>query len=193
MSSVGRGKDSLRPAWMKKGAALPEKKPGGLQASAATSEPVVKKQAVVQPRQAVRQAPAVRQQPVARQQRPQPIISRGGWTQHTAPDGRAYYYHAQSKESTFEKPQALKSDVERSLPSCDWKEYKKAGKTYFFNAVKNESVWEEPTELTVHRERYVVCVCAWCGFTLFIKGTLYSIYQGNMIVNLHSSLVEDPN
>lgn len=30
------------------------------------------------------------------------------WSEHRAPDGRPYYYHAVRGESVWEKPQALK-------------------------------------------------------------------------------------
>ena len=33
------------------------------------------------------------------------------WTEHTAPDGRLYYYNARPKESRWEKPEELKEKV----------------------------------------------------------------------------------
>ena len=32
---------------------------------------------------------------------------KSAWTEHTAPDGRKYYFNAQTKQSTYEKPQEL--------------------------------------------------------------------------------------
>lgn len=34
------------------------------------------------------------------------------WTEHKAPDGRTYYYNSQTKESSWEKPDALKTPAE---------------------------------------------------------------------------------
>ena len=33
----------------------------------------------------------------------------GGWTEHTAPDGRRYYFHKASGKSAWEKPDELKT------------------------------------------------------------------------------------
>lgn len=35
----------------------------------------------------------------------------GNWTEHTAPDGRRYYYNSLTRESRWEKPEELKTDV----------------------------------------------------------------------------------
>lgn len=42
------------------------------------------------------------------------IAKASEWTEHKAPDGRFYYYHAKKAESVWEKPQALK-DLEGKL------------------------------------------------------------------------------
>ena len=34
------------------------------------------------------------------------------WTEHKAPDGRMYYYHTESKISSWQKPDELKSKAE---------------------------------------------------------------------------------
>ena len=46
------------------------------------------------------------------------------WTEHRAPDGRTYYYNTVTKQSSWEKPDCLKSSVEMLLAQCPWKEYK---------------------------------------------------------------------
>lgn len=44
------------------------------------------------------------------------ILARAAeWSEHRAPDGRPYYYHAIRGESVWEKPQALKDLEGNSL------------------------------------------------------------------------------
>lgn len=70
------------------------------------------------------------------------------WTAHKSPDGRTYYYNSVTKQSSWEKPDELKTPSERLLSSCPWKEYQSdAGKTYYHNMTTKESRWEVPAEL----------------------------------------------
>lgn len=76
------------------------------------------------------------------------------WTEHKAPDGRTYYYNAATRQSSWEKPDALKSTAELQLSKCPWKEYTSdAGKTYFHNVETKESVWTIPPELAELKEK----------------------------------------
>ncbi|XP_039602589.1 pre-mRNA-processing factor 40 homolog B-like isoform X2 [Polypterus senegalus] len=70
------------------------------------------------------------------------------WTEHKAPDGRTYFYNSETKQSTWEKPDELKSKVELLLSQCPWKEYKSdTGKPYYYNSQTRESRWTRPKEL----------------------------------------------
>ncbi|XP_070565140.1 pre-mRNA-processing factor 40 homolog B-like isoform X2 [Ptychodera flava] len=70
------------------------------------------------------------------------------WTEHKAPDGRTYFYNNTTKQSTWEKPDELKTHAELLLSQCPWKEYKSdAGKIYFHNVQTKESKWTIPKEL----------------------------------------------
>ena len=70
------------------------------------------------------------------------------WTEHKAPDGRTYYYNAATRQSSWEKPDSLKSSAELLLSKCPWKEYTSdTGKTYYHNVETKESVWSIPPEL----------------------------------------------
>merc|ERR1719409_1598902 len=70
------------------------------------------------------------------------------WTEHKAADGRTYYYKAATNESTWDKPDQLKSAEELAQNSTVWKTYKTAeGKEYYFNTETKQSVWEKPAEL----------------------------------------------
>ncbi|XP_064408512.1 pre-mRNA-processing factor 40 homolog B isoform X1 [Latimeria chalumnae] len=70
------------------------------------------------------------------------------WTEHKAPDGRTYFYNSETKQSTWEKPDELKSKAELLLSQCPWKEYKSdTGKPYYYNSQNKESRWTKPKEL----------------------------------------------
>jgi pre-mRNA-processing factor 40 len=99
--------------------------------------------------------------------------SNGTWTEHTAPDGRKYFYNAVTKESRWDKPDSLKSplDVKKmfflktfrkltsrnftikffkknnqgAVKTSPWQEYKtNDGRVYYYNTVTKESKWEKP-------------------------------------------------
>ncbi|XP_063282095.1 pre-mRNA-processing factor 40 homolog B-like isoform X4 [Pelobates fuscus] len=70
------------------------------------------------------------------------------WTEHKAPDGRTYYYNTDTKQSTWEKPDDLKSKTELLLSQCSWKEFKSdTGKSYYYNSQTKESRWMKPKDL----------------------------------------------
>uniref|UniRef100_A0A8C5M4H0 Pre-mRNA-processing factor 40 homolog B n=1 Tax=Leptobrachium leishanense TaxID=445787 RepID=A0A8C5M4H0_9ANUR len=70
------------------------------------------------------------------------------WTEHKAPDGRTYYYNTETKQSSWEKPDELKSKPELLLSQCSWKEYKSdTGKSYYYNSQTKESRWTKPKDL----------------------------------------------
>ncbi|KAL3270794.1 hypothetical protein HHI36_021317 [Cryptolaemus montrouzieri] len=70
------------------------------------------------------------------------------WTEHKAPDGRTYYYNSVTKQSSWQKPDQLKSPAELLLSQCPWKEYTADnGKIYYHNINTKESRWVIPPEL----------------------------------------------
>lgn len=46
---------------------------------------------------------------------PQVIARAAEWSEHRAPDGRPYYYHAVRGESVWEKPQAIRDLEGKSI------------------------------------------------------------------------------
>ncbi|KAG8981477.1 hypothetical protein FRB90_007217, partial [Tulasnella sp. 427] len=98
-----------------------------------------------------------------------------GWTEHTAPTGHSYYYHAATNQSTYVRPlpvvgqvAASAAEPERSAPSSskkkkvkqerpiakslipgtEWSRVKTSeGNTFYFHKGKRESVWEAPEEI----------------------------------------------
>ena len=84
----------------------------------------------------------------------EPAKAEGTWTEHKAPDGRTYFYNATTRQSSWEKPDALKTSAELELSKCPWKEYTSdAGKIYFHNVETKESVWTIPPELAELKEK----------------------------------------
>ncbi|XP_062975839.1 pre-mRNA-processing factor 40 homolog B isoform X2 [Elgaria multicarinata webbii] len=70
------------------------------------------------------------------------------WSEHRAPDGRVYYYNSETKQSSWEKPDDLKSKAELLLSRCPWREYRsETGKPYYYNTQSKESRWTRPREL----------------------------------------------
>uniref|UniRef100_A0A8D3C1N8 Pre-mRNA-processing factor 40 homolog A n=1 Tax=Scophthalmus maximus TaxID=52904 RepID=A0A8D3C1N8_SCOMX len=68
--------------------------------------------------------------------------------QHKSLDSKTYYYNTETKQSTWEKPDDLKSPAEQMLSKCPWKEYKSdTGKPYYYNSQTKESRWTKPKEL----------------------------------------------
>ena len=45
------------------------------------------------------------------------------WSVATSPEGKPYYYHTVTKETTWEKPDVLKTALERAEEACDWKQF----------------------------------------------------------------------
>lgn len=69
------------------------------------------------------------------------------WSEHKAPDGRPYYYNNVTKQSSWDKPDDLKTPIEKIIASCPWKEYRSDnGKIYYHNVNTKDSRWEPPSE-----------------------------------------------
>uniref|UniRef100_A0A8C1TX97 Pre-mRNA-processing factor 40 homolog A n=1 Tax=Cyprinus carpio TaxID=7962 RepID=A0A8C1TX97_CYPCA len=80
------------------------------------------------------------------------------WTEHKSLDGKTYYYNTETKQSTWEKPDELKSPAEQMLSKCPWKEYKSdTGKPYYYNSQTKESRWTKPKELEDLEGQFRVC------------------------------------
>lgn len=77
-----------------------------------------------------------------------PPQTKSKWTEHKAPDGRIYYYNHTTKQSSWDKPDELKTHAELLLSQCPWKEYKSdTGRVYYHNIQTKESRWTIPKEL----------------------------------------------
>jgi len=81
-------------------------------------------------------------------------VNKMTWQQHTSPDGRIYYHNLTTNETSWEKPDELKTPTELLLSQCPWKEYKTDdGKIYYHNSLTKESEWTIPKELEDLKKR----------------------------------------
>lgn len=71
------------------------------------------------------------------------------WREHTAADGRKYWHNIVTKESTWERPACLQSELERlTALYTAWKIYKAAdGREYWHNVETGQSEWTTPAEV----------------------------------------------
>ncbi|CAL4963334.1 unnamed protein product [Urochloa decumbens] len=75
------------------------------------------------------------------------------WKEHTAAEGKRYYYNKKTRQSIWEKPVELMTLLERADASTEWKEFTTPeGRKYYFNKVTKQSEWRIPDELKVARE-----------------------------------------
>lgn len=71
----------------------------------------------------------------------------GPWQETRAPDGRTYYYHTITKETTWTKPVDLMTPVEKALSAQPWKEYStQDGRKYYSNSETKQTVWDMPQQ-----------------------------------------------
>lgn len=87
------------------------------------------------------------------------------WSEHVANDNRVYYWNSETKTSSWEKPDVLKTAEERTGGSAangngtsttaekveDWKEYETPeGKKYYHNHGTGVTTWDKPEVLVTH-------------------------------------------
>ncbi|XP_010557530.1 PREDICTED: pre-mRNA-processing protein 40B isoform X2 [Tarenaya hassleriana] len=76
------------------------------------------------------------------------------WVEHTSTDGRRYFFNKRTKQSTWEKPFELMTQLERADASTNWKEHTSPdGRKYYYNKVTKQSTWSIPEELKIAREQ----------------------------------------
>jgi pre-mRNA-processing factor 40 len=60
------------------------------------------------------------------------------WSEHFAEDKRPFWFNRVTGTSTYEKPACLKTALERSAPSCIWKQFTgPEGKAYYSDGVNS--------------------------------------------------------
>ncbi|EUC55685.1 Pre-mRNA-processing protein PRP40 [Rhizoctonia solani AG-3 Rhs1AP] len=71
----------------------------------------------------------------------------GLWAEYRNPEGRIYWYNNQTKASSWEKPEELKTPFEKAMAKTPWKEHTSQGRKYWYHSQTKESKWEMPPEL----------------------------------------------
>merc|ERR1711939_786335 len=69
------------------------------------------------------------------------------WTTHFSPDGRPFWYNPANKQSVWEKPEELKTPMEREMSKTPWKEYETKGRKYWVHKESKETTWDMPPVL----------------------------------------------
>ncbi|XP_018429308.1 PREDICTED: pre-mRNA-processing factor 40 homolog A-like [Nanorana parkeri] len=136
----------LLPGMMMPAHVAPGTLPAGLQPGVNSLDPSLAQPPVTQAGHPVISAPpAISTNTAANEE---PSKTKSLWTEHKSPDGRTYYYNIETKQSTWEKPDDMKTPAEQLLSKCPWKEFKSdSGKPYYYNSQTKESRWAKPKEL----------------------------------------------
>ncbi|OZC11562.1 hypothetical protein X798_01420 [Onchocerca flexuosa] len=76
------------------------------------------------------------------------LVTSDIWSEHTASDGRVYYYNKVTKQSSWQKPDELKTPEEKKLAAAKlWREYKTPeGRPYYYNIETKETTWICPKD-----------------------------------------------
>ncbi|KAK0274065.1 U1 snRNP protein [Friedmanniomyces endolithicus] len=80
-----------------------------------------------------------------------------GWKEAKAADGRSYYFHAETKETTWVKPddyEAVPVAADPAAVDAAWKETRTAeGKPYYYNSITKVTVWDPPEAFVRHQQQ----------------------------------------
>ncbi|KAL0224815.1 hypothetical protein RCL1_002727 [Eukaryota sp. TZLM3-RCL] len=69
--------------------------------------------------------------------------------------GRTYYYNSVNGTSSWTKPDALKTDEDRALDDCVWKEtFDANGRPYYYNTSTLATTWVMPPEVLQIKHRF---------------------------------------
>lgn len=77
------------------------------------------------------------------------------WAEATAPNGRTYYYHSETKQTRWDKPEDFDAAAAPATPAtpsansaeidASWKEAAAGtGRKYYYNSITKETKWEAP-------------------------------------------------
>eukprot|EP01053_Blabericola_migrator_P000812 Blabericola_migrator_1__811@NODE_11_length_24785_cov_110_100736_g8_i0_p3_GENE_NODE_11_length_24785_cov_110_100736_g8_i0NODE_11_length_24785_cov_110_100736_g8_i0_p3_ORF_typecomplete_len674_score119_76FF/PF01846_19/7_6e03FF/PF01846_19/6_5e08FF/PF01846_19/1_4e02FF/PF01846_19/1_6FF/PF01846_19/0_48WW/PF00397_26/3_7e07WW/PF00397_26/0_18RhoGAPFF1/PF16512_5/0_34Ntox28/PF15605_6/7_6e02Ntox28/PF15605_6/2_9e03Ntox28/PF15605_6/1_8PSII_Pbs27/PF13326_6/0_65Glyco_hyd_101C/PF17451_2/1_3Glyco_hyd_101C/PF17451_2/ len=82
-------------------------------------------------------------------------VTQSVWREHRTNEGRIFWHNTKTGKSTWDKPDELKTDLEKVLAtSTSWREYPGGdGKTYWHNLETKQSEWDVPQEVREIQER----------------------------------------
>ncbi|KAF2856153.1 hypothetical protein T440DRAFT_463487 [Plenodomus tracheiphilus IPT5] len=76
------------------------------------------------------------------------------WQAVPAADGKEYYYNTVTKQTTWEKPDELKDEVERAIAGTGWAAQVANGKRYFYHTQTKETTWAIPDIVQKNIDQY---------------------------------------
>ena len=89
-----------------------------------------------------------------------PFLQTANWSVHRTIEGKTYFFNKITKQSTWQKPDALRTPEELSQP---WREYSTAtGRRYYYNVTTKENAWEMPEAFKQFLQKHGLR-CAQCG------------------------------
>lgn len=75
------------------------------------------------------------------------------WTEHKDASGQIFYHNRITNESSWEKPNELKSEFEKE-ERTPWKEYlDDQSRKYYVNSITNETTWNMPEEYQLYLKK----------------------------------------
>uniref|UniRef100_A0A5S6QKE0 WW domain-containing protein n=1 Tax=Trichuris muris TaxID=70415 RepID=A0A5S6QKE0_TRIMR len=76
------------------------------------------------------------------------VAEESPWSEHKTDDGRIFYYNKVTQQSSWEKPDEFKTELELILAKTPWQQFTTPeGKVYYFNKETKQSSWTLPKEL----------------------------------------------
>lgn len=77
------------------------------------------------------------------------------WQVHAGPEGKPYYYNSKTGQSTWDKPEELKTPFDKALEATSWRQsIAPGGAKYWYNVENQQSLWDAPPEVVELLKRY---------------------------------------
>ena len=82
-----------------------------------------------------------------------PPVAPSVWKATTTPEGKTYYYNAETQVTTWTKPDELKTNEERATEGTDWTMHFSNGRPYWAHNSTKQTTWNPPLEVQEKLDR----------------------------------------